>query len=138
MSKPQINDIDEIIAADAHSTAQQPQNPNNLLFIAEQKDYINQQTEVLKEELKDIQHYRDLRKKYADRVFVFMCIWCVFVFAILITDAITLHTLPNEEFHVNTSVLCTLIGGTTISVIGLVGFMMQGLFHTNGTHHKKS
>ena len=94
MSKPQINDIDEIIAADAHSTAQQPQNPNNLLFIAEQKDYINQQTEVLKEELKDIQHYRDLRKKYADRVFVFMCIWCVFVFAILITDAITLHTLP--------------------------------------------
>mgnify|MGYP000130016367 CR=1 FL=1 len=133
MSKPQIGDIDKIIAEDVLSTPSKERKPANLLF-AEEREYFNQQTEILKEELKDKQHYRDLRKTYADRVFNFMCIWCIVVFLIVIADAISVLSF----FHIDTSVLCTLIGGTTISVIGLVGFMMQGLFHSNGTNQYKS
>lgn len=134
MSNPQASDIiNKIIAEDAQSVPQTDKNSVRSLFVAEQSALYNQQIEALKEEIKDIQHYRDLRKKYADRVFVFMCIWCGMVFSILI-----INTIAPEYFHADTSVLCTLIGGTTVSVIGLVGFMMQGLFHTNGTNHKKS
>ena len=135
MGNPPIDDIRKIIAADARSaTPRREEDAARSLFVAEQKDYICQQTEVLKEELKDIQHFLDLLKKYADRVFVFMFVWCAFVFAVLLANALC----PEKVFRIDTSVLCTLIGGTTISVIGLVGFMMQGLFHTNGANHKKS
>lgn len=79
MSKPQIGDIDKIIAEDVLSTPSKERKPANLLF-AEEREYFNQQTEMLKEELKDKQHYRDLRKTYADRVFVFMCVCGVFSF----------------------------------------------------------
>jgi len=133
MSNPQANDIKKIIEDDALSASRTDKNPAQSLFGAEQKDLSDQQTEALKEEIKDIRHYRDLRKKYADRVFGFMCIWCGLVFLILIANAAV-----HEYFHVETSVLCTLIGGTTVSVIGLVGFMMQGLFRTNGTNRKKN
>lgn len=80
---------------------------------------------LLEEQIRDLIHYRDLRKLYASRVFYFMCIWSALVFAIVIFRAFNA-----DDFILSDIVLTTLIGGTTVSVIGLVGFMMQGLFHS--------
>ena len=85
---------------------------------------------LLSEQIKDIVHYRVLRGKYGNRVFVFMCIWSGLTFALLL-----LKGFLGQQFELNDSVLVTLTGGTTVSVIGLVGFIVQGLF--NSTHSQK-
>lgn len=84
--------------------------------------------DLLKEQITDVAHYRDLRSKYASRVFGFMWIWAAFVLVILLIRGF----FPNC-FTLSDVVLTTLVGGTTISVVGLVGFMMQGLFHSNNS-----
>jgi hypothetical protein len=80
-----------------------------------------------KEELLvDLVHYRELRKMFGNRVFFFMCVWCAIVFAIVIMAGCR----GWFDFKLADGVLITLIGGTTASVIGLVGFVIQGLFHS--------
>lgn len=94
-------------------------------------DIENHKDKLIAERIKDIIHYRELRKQYANRVFIFMCIWSGVTFLVLM-----LKGLMGRQFELNDTVLVTLTGGTTISVIGLVGFIVQGLFNSN--HHIKS
>lgn len=91
----------------------------------EMLDLDNESRLLLKEQISDLTNYRELRKQYAARVFLFLCTWSLLVFAIVLTRA-----FASSYFILSDIVLTTLIGGTTISVIGLVGFMMQGLFHS--------
>ena len=81
--------------------------------------------EHLKEIINDIVHYRELRKEYAGKVFVFMCVWSGLMFLILIIKGFF-----KNNFDLDNTVLITLAGGTTVSVIGLVGFIIQGLFNS--------
>lgn len=72
-----------------------------------------------------------LKKEYSKKIYRFMCIWVIVVFVIIISDSITLLRLPINRyisFDMSDNVLVTLIGGTTVSVIGLVGFIIKGLF----------
>lgn len=83
----------------------------------------------LKEQIEDIKHYRELRKKYAFRVFGFMCVWSGVVILILLATGFDLW-----QFDLSNSVLVTLAGGTTASVIGLVGFITKGLFNSKNNN----
>lgn len=86
----------------------------------------------------------ELKKQYSNNIFAFMCVWTIFVFIIIFLDAFTytpektsLLYEKDISFDISDNVLVTLIGGTTISVIGLVGFVIQGLFPTNKITDKK-
>lgn len=88
----------------------------------------SQQVSLIREQIKDIPHYRALREEYAGKVFWFMCVWSGLAFLIIIAKGVL--NAFGINFDISDVVLTTLVGGTTVSVIGLVGFMMQGLFHS--------
>lgn len=77
------------------------------------------------EQIKDLRHYRELRQSYSCKVYVFMCVWSGLMFGVLLLQGLGALSLGN-------AVLVTLAGGTTASVIGLVGFIVQGLFNSKG------
>lgn len=118
--------------ADSEKIEMHSQTNDSGISYVETKEINHDQYKFIQEQVKDLQHYRGLRDKYARRVFIFMCIWSGFVFAILITKG-----LSARHFTLSDTVLTTLVGGTTVSVVGLVGFMMQGLFHSNGSNGSK-
>ena len=95
----------------------------------------------IRERCKDVKVNRELRKEYASKVYIFMCVWCGLVFLIIILDALT-YTPADScskdlSFRVSNTVMTTLIGGTTVAVIGLVGFIIKGLFSNPNNDEKK-
>lgn len=112
-------------------------------YYSEESSLDYEQRREIREHCEDTRTNRELRKEYASKVFVFMCAWCVLVFLIIILDALTYTPIKDTQvqkdlsFQLSPPVITTLIGGTTVSVIGLVGFMMQGLFHSNGSNGKR-
>ena len=116
--KKSIIDIDSDVTA--HATTQY------------EASYLDElQKALLGQQIKDIIHYRELRKKYANRVFFFMCIWSALSFLILLFHGCC------KWFHLSDTILVTLTGGTTVSVIGLVGFIIQGLFNSKNNNSIK-
>ena len=86
-----------------------------------------EEVSYLKERVTDLQHYRELRKLYGGLVYGFMVVWSLLVFAVIFAQGLRIGGFPLEV-----PTITTLIGGTTISVIGLVGFIVRGLFPTPG------
>lgn len=64
-----------------------------------------------------------LIKPYARNTFRFMCAYCGFV-----ALALVLHGLPQIAFALSESVLQILVGSTAVTVIGLVGMVLTGVF----------
>ena len=96
------------------------------LFYSTEKDSLNTaKYSYLKECINDIIHYREMRKDFADKVYYFLVVWCVCLLGLLIASA------SCKEFILSQGVLITLCGGTTISTIGLVGFVVKGLFNNH-------
>ena len=122
-----ISDLNKAISISAKESKSVEDN----LSAEETIDIEFHKDELLSERINDIIHYRELRKEYAYKVFMFMCIWCVLTFSILIIKG-SLH-----KFDLSETVLVTLTGGTTVSVIGLVGFIIQGLFNSNNHYRTK-
>lgn len=65
---------------------------------------------------------RQMRKVAAICVFAFMCIWSIALWVLIWWVGFT------HNFEYDSTVLVTLIGGSSVSVIGLVGFVVKGLF----------
>lgn len=85
--------------------------------------------EYLNECVEHLRNFRSLRKTYANRVYWFMIIWNLFVGFVVLAQGFGIG-----GFHLSTTVLTTLVGGTTVSVLGLVGFVVKGLFPANPNH----
>ena len=100
--------------------------------IDEEYMFESNRNQLIAEQINDIRHYRELRKEYASKVFKFMCAWSGLMFTILLFKG-----FMGNCFELSDTVLVTLTGGTTVSVIGLVGFMMQGLFHSKNSKENK-
>lgn len=130
MNKLQYADLDKAIS-DSAKSVQNQQPAENRLNDEECREIENIKRRLLEEEIRDIVDYRDLRNKYANRVFWFMCVWSALTFAVLVTKGFW------ECFDLNDTVLVTLTGGTTVSVIGLVGFIIQGLFNSNNKRKER-
>ncbi len=75
------------------------------------------------EEIENLKSYRELREKYARRVWYFLCFYTSSVFILIILNA-----LFGTCVNVPVSVLVTLAGSTAVAAIGLVGIVAQGLF----------
>lgn len=63
-----------------------------------------------------------LRKQMADRTYGFMVVWCLFIGSLIASYVIAYEGKPPTEFMLG------LLGTCTISIIGLVGFVVSGLF----------
>lgn len=140
IAQKEVDHIEESATEEsqAEKEAQQPSPPD---YQNEEYSLEREQWREIHERCEDVKANRELRKEYASKVYVFMCIWCGLVFLIVILDALTYTptngSLKDLSFQLSPPVLTTLIGGTTVSVIGLVGFMMQGLFRSNGSKDTK-
>lgn len=91
---------------------------------------LSSQVENLKAEndrLKGQQTFDQIRTKmaepYANRVFVFLIFYCVFVGIIILMNG-----FPAVGFHISDVVLAVIAGSTAVAAIGLVGFVVSGLF----------
>ncbi|CAI2521765.1 Uncharacterised protein [Serratia ficaria] len=65
-----------------------------------------------------------LRKEMADKTFGFMEKWCLFV------GAVVFIYFAKKDGEPPTEVMLALLGTCTVSIIGLVGFVVSGLFKT--------
>ena len=74
------------------------------------------------EDLEEKKANRRMRQIAAMCVFGFMCIWSLFLWGLIFWVGY------KNNFIYDPKVLITLIGGSSVSVIGLVGFVIKGLF----------
>ncbi|WP_294591786.1 hypothetical protein [uncultured Rikenella sp.] len=131
-----LSKIKEIIADSASEEQKEATSPetrrDTSMIEDESRELSSDRDEYLQQLIEDLKHYRKLRNRYAGCVFVFMCFWAVIMFSMLFIKGFL-----GQCFTLSDTILTTLVGGTTVSVIGLVGFMMQGLFHSNGANGSK-
>ena len=79
--------------------------------------------ELEKQEIEDRKSNRELREKYANKMFRYMWIWSGIVLFILLCSGWQLF-----GFQLDKWVLVTLIGSTTVSVFAIVRAIIEGLF----------
>ena len=82
------------------------------------------ENELLAEKLKSQQQDRDQRKDFALRTFNFVSLYMFGVFLLLVMSGI-----GTNDFHLSDTVLVTLLGTTTATVIGVFNFVARYLFH---------
>ncbi|WP_308007643.1 hypothetical protein [uncultured Prevotella sp.] len=82
------------------------------------------ENELLAEKLKSQQQDRDQRKDFALRIFNFVSLYMFGVFFLLVMSGI-----GTNDFHLSDTVLVTLLGTTTATVIGVFNFVARYLFH---------
>ncbi|WP_223175727.1 hypothetical protein [Photobacterium damselae] len=76
----------------------------------------------LKAKTKSLETDNDIKKWIAEKTFNFMAWWCGFV-ALMV-----FMYFGSKKGNVEKEVIIALMGTTTISVVGLVGFIVKGLF----------
>lgn len=84
------------------------------------KDFLEE--ELKKLEIKSKEQDISMRREYADKTYLFVCIYMCFVF-FLIFLACSPYT-----FKMSDNVLMVLLGTTTVNVIGLFAIVMNYLF----------
>ena len=65
----------------------------------------------------------ELIKPYARRAFIFMCTYCFAIALFLIMDAFRIC-----GFNLEPGIMEILVGSTAVTVIGLVGMVLTGIF----------
>ena len=82
--------------------------------------------ETLKQDIEDRKSNRELKEKYAEKMFQYMCIWSVFIVIVIILSG--LGGLWKFSFQLDKWVLITLIGSTTVSIFAIVRAIIEGIF----------
>lgn len=87
----------------------------------------NQELKAEVERLKGRKTFDDVRaammQPYADKVFSFLVSYCGFVALVIL-----LNGFPCTGFKISDVVLGVIAGSTAVAAIGLVGFVVSGLF----------
>lgn len=92
--------------------------------IAEAGDYVDDlEASLTTQKTNTIKILNELMTPYAKKVFWFMCAYCSFVGLFLLMNAFGLFKIPAEA-----TVLEFLVGSTAVTVIGLVGMVVTGIF----------
>lgn len=74
------------------------------------------------EQIKDLQSYRKLRVEYASQVMCYLKYYSIVVGGLVFLDA------ASPQFEIPELAIVTLVGSIAIAAIGLVGFVIKGLF----------
>jgi hypothetical protein len=91
--------------------------------IAQEKFELTTKVYRLEQELATKKILDDMIKPYAARALYFMCAYCFVVMIFLI-----MHGNSHNQFKLPESVLNFLVGSTAVTVIGLVGMVLTGIF----------
>lgn len=94
-----------------------------LASVGEEKDALKAELEQTKKRVRTIEILDKLIEPYAKRAFIFMCVYCGVVAALLV-----LHGFTGIPFTLPESALQFLVGSTATTVIGLVGMVLTGIF----------
>lgn len=78
-----------------------------------------------KTELDGIIQDQEQRKEYADKIFLLIVWWLIAIFLILVCQGLGAWT----GFKLSDKVLVTLIGGTTINVLGIFAIVANYIFY---------
>jgi hypothetical protein len=95
----------------------------NFSTVTFEKDKLALRIEQLNHQLGRNASLDELIKPYAAKSFWFMCIYCAFAALVL-----TFNAFKWWNFQLAEGVLQTLVGSTAVSVIGLVGMVLTGVF----------
>lgn len=91
--------------------------------VAEERDALAADVEILKKKIRTTEILDDLIEPFAHKAFWFMCIYSSTVGLFLL-----LHGTKYKSFSLPDSVLNFLVGSTAVTVIGLVGMVLTGIF----------
>lgn len=91
--------------------------------IGAEKDELQAELEETRKRVRTIEILDDLIEPMANKAFVFMCAYAGIVALLLI-----LHGFTGIPFTLPDSVLEFLVGSTAVTVIGLVGMVLTGIF----------
>ena len=80
-------------------------------------------------ELENIKQNIALKKKYANRIYLFSVFWCIGLFGLLFLQGF-------GYLNLHFSILVTLSGGTTASIIFTMHIILKGLFGENRDSYK--
>lgn len=84
---------------------------------------LKSEIEILTKRVRTAEILDSLIKPYAEKAFAFMCAYCTFVGLILV-----LSGCSNSGFTQPPEVLSLMVGSTAVTVIGLVGMVLTGIF----------
>lgn len=88
-----------------------------------EKDELQAELEKTQKRVRTIQILDDLIEPMANKAFVFMC-----AYAGIVALLLTLHGFTEVAFELPDTVLEFLVGSTAVTVIGLVGMVLTGIF----------
>lgn len=91
--------------------------------ISDKNNNLSEENSKLKRERNTSNILDDLIKPYAFRTFVFMCVYCA-----IVAGALGLHLFDYATKPLSDGVLQALVGSTAVTVIGLVGMVLTGIF----------
>lgn len=105
--------------------------PKNIKKLTEQVASVTSEDDLDKagskalseENLKNIQSARDLREKYANKLF-----WYLIAYSLLAYVLLLLHGFRVWGFALEPTVMAIVVGSTAASAITLVGVVAKGLF----------
>jgi hypothetical protein len=96
--------------------------------VSDEKMELSLQCEALKRRDETNTILNSLIKPYALRTFIFMCVYCGYVGIVLLIEMFY-KSLPDRVMEI-------LVGSTAVTVIGLVGMVLTGIFvGARGKHH---
>ncbi len=84
---------------------------------------LKQTVSELEQKLKTKDILDGLIEPYARKTFIFMCVYCGFVGLVLVLDSTKI-----SGFEMDPTVQAYLVGSTAVTVIGLVGMVLTGIF----------
>ncbi|MBY6044147.1 hypothetical protein [Phaeobacter italicus] len=91
--------------------------------VTEENAALKEENAALQTRARTTEILDDLMKPYAEKAFIFMCSYSAFVGLFLLMNAFGCF-----QQKVETSVLEFLVGSTAVTVIGLVGMVLTGIF----------
>jgi len=130
----QISDISKAIDPETEAAQSFVDKRTEGEYKEEEQDLLKRQIEYLKAQTDDLKQMTGLRTKFADKVYWFLVCWSGAMFILVSLSALKRYGF--QDFEIPNTVLTVLVGSTTISAIGLVGFITKGLFSVSESKKK--
>lgn len=119
---PKIDDIAEAASSAISASADPDPDPKTL---QEEKEYEKAEKAA---RLKSLRQNIEERKEYAKKIYHLIVWWLVGVFVVLLLNGFGWLS----GFELSDKVLITLIGGTTVNVLGIFAIVANYLFNKKG------
>ena len=135
--RPQLSDIetaeDNLPASQRvdHQSQTETRLRRDLARISEEKEEIRLELQEVRLKLQTKEFIQSLAKPYASKVYWFMATYCTVAGIMLFLDGFNFSFAIGAKdftFDLETSILQVLVGSTAVSVIGLVGLVVKGVF----------